>query len=71
LFLLAAMLGAAVWPGIITLAYVSHAAWDFAHHNRMRLPLVRIPRWYVPWCAIIDIIIGAGLIVVWRTRGVI
>jgi hypothetical protein len=71
LFLSAAMLGLALWPGIIALAYLGHAVWDFAHHNRMRLSLVQIPSWYVPWCAIIDVIIGVGLIVVWRIYGVI
>lgn len=71
LFLLAGVLGVAYWPGIIALAYLCHAAWDFAHHNRAHLSLVRIPSWYVPWCAIIDIIIGLGLIVVWRLNGVL
>jgi len=71
LFLLAAMLGLAVWPGIVALAYLGHAAWDFAHHNRMGLPLVKIPSWYVPWCVIIDVIFGIGLIIVWRIQGVI
>ena len=73
LFMLAAMLGIALWPGIIALAYFAHAAWDFAHHksNRTRLPLVEIPSWYVPWCVVIDVIIGVGLLVLWRTSGVI
>jgi hypothetical protein len=73
LFMLAAMLGIALWPGIIALAYFAHAAWDFAHHNanRMRLALVEIPSWYVPWCVVIDVIIGAGSLVLWRANGVI
>jgi hypothetical protein len=73
LFMLAAMLGVAVWPGIIAIAYFAHAAWDFAHHNRSRthFSLVRIPSWYVPWCVVIDVIIGLGLIVIWRVHGVI
>lgn len=71
LFLLAALVGFAVWPGIIALAYVSHAVWDVAHHNRLHLSLVRIPAWYVPWCAIIDVVVGIGLFVIWRFHGVI
>ncbi len=73
LFMLAAMLGVAVWPGLIAIAYFAHAGWDFAHHNRSRthFSLVRIPSWYVPWCGIIDVIIGFGLIVLWRMHGII
>ena len=71
LFMLAAMLGIAVWPGIVALAYFAHAGWDFLHHNRLNLSLVRIPSWYVTWCVIIDVIVGAGLIVFWRAHGII
>jgi hypothetical protein len=71
LFLLAALIGIALWPGVIVIAYFAHALWDTAHHNRLRLSLVAIPTWYVPWCVVIDIIIGAGLIAIWRTNGVL
>jgi hypothetical protein len=70
-FLFAAVLGIALWPGIIAVAYIGHAAWDFAHHNGIRLPLVRVPGWYVPWCAAVDGVIGLGLIVMWRVHGLI
>jgi hypothetical protein len=53
------------------LAYFAHALWDFAHHNRSRLPLVSIPQWYVPRCVVIDVIIGAGLLVIWRSDGLL
>jgi hypothetical protein len=71
LFMLAAISGIAIWPGIVALAYFAHAGWDFLHHNRLNLWLVRIPSWYVPWCVIIDVIVGAGLIVFWRAHGII
>ena len=43
LFALAGVLGLLLWPILLPLAYFAHAAWDFAHHNRLRLPLVAIP----------------------------
>jgi hypothetical protein len=49
----------------------AHGLWDFAHHNRANLRLVSIPQWYIPWCVIIDCIVGIGLIVIWRWNGVL
>jgi hypothetical protein len=71
LFALAGLLGLLAWPVLIPIAYFAHALWDFAHHNRWRLPLVAIPAWYVPWCVVIDVIVGAGLLVLWRRYGLI
>jgi hypothetical protein len=71
LFAASALLGLLVWPLLLPMAYFAHACWDFAHHNRARLSLVAIPQWYVPWCAVIDLIIGAGLVVLWRSQGLI
>jgi hypothetical protein len=71
LFAVAGLLGLLVWPVLIPIAYFAHAAWDFAHHNRWRMPLVSIPKWYVPWCVVIDVIVGAGLLVIWRGYGLI
>ena len=71
LFALSAVLGLLLWPLLLPLAYLAHACWDLAHHNRARLSLVAIPQWYVPWCIVIDVIIGAGLLVLWRFHGLI
>ena len=71
LFALAGLLGLLVWPAVLPIAYFAHAVWDFAHHNRLQLPLVAIPAWYVPWCVVIDVIVGAGLLVIWRNQGLI
>jgi hypothetical protein len=71
LFALAALLGLLLWPLLLPLAYFAHACWDLAHHNRARLSLVAIPQWYVPWCVVIDVIVGAGLLVIWRAHGLI
>jgi hypothetical protein len=71
LFAVSGLLGLLYWPILLPLAYFGHAAWDLAHHNRSRLSLVSIPQWYVPWCIVIDVIIGVGLLVIWRSDGLI
>jgi hypothetical protein len=71
LFAVAALLGLLYWALLLPLAYFAHALWDLAHHNRSRLPLVTIPRWYVPWCVVIDVIIGVGLLVIWHLHNII
>ena len=71
LFSVCALFGLLLWPILLPLAYFGHALWDLAHHNRWRLPLVSIPQWYVPWCVIIDVIIGVGLLIIWRSDGLI
>ncbi|MBJ7441712.1 MAG: hypothetical protein JHD35_22205 [Sphingopyxis sp.] len=70
-FAIAGLLGLLYWPVLLPLAYFGHAGWDLAHHNRWRLPLVAIPQWYVPWCVIIDVIVGTGLLIIWRGDGLL
>jgi hypothetical protein len=45
LFALSGVLGLLLWPVLLPIACLTHSAWDFAHHNRWRLPLVAIPTW--------------------------
>lgn len=71
LFALAALLGLTMSPIILPVAYAAHALWDFAHHNRSNLRLVAVPQWYVPWCASIDILIAAGLCLIWLHTGIL
>jgi hypothetical protein len=71
LFAVSALLGLLLWPVLLPIAYLAHACWDVAHHNRARLSLVAIPQWYVPWCVVIDVIVGAGLLVLWLGHGLI
>ena len=71
LFTLAGLLGLLLWPILLPLAYFGHALWDLAHHNKSRLSLVSIPQWYVPWCVVIDVIIGAGLLATWTAHGIL
>lgn len=70
-FAVAGLLGLLCWPLLLPLAYFGHAGWDLAHHRRLRLPLVAIPQWYVPWCVVIDVIVGAGLLIIWRIDNLI
>jgi hypothetical protein len=71
LFAVAGLVGLLAWPVLLPLAYFAHALWDLAHHNRANFSLVAIPRWYVPWCVVIDVIIGAGLLLIWSSDGLI
>lgn len=71
MFAIAGLVGLLIWPLLLPLAYLGHALWDLAHHNRSRLSLVKIPQWYVPWCIIIDVIVGIGLLVIWTHTGVL
>lgn len=71
LFVIAALLGMGVSPWFLPGAYLAHGLWDFAHHNEAKLRLVSIPQWYIPWCVIIDCIVGFGLIAVWNWNGVL
>ena len=71
IFAVSGLLGLLLWPILLPLAYFAHALWDLAHHNRLRLSLVAIPQWYVPWCVVIDLIIGAGLFVIWTDAGIL
>jgi len=71
IFAVVALVGLTAVPILLPLAYFGHALWDFAHHNKSRLSLVSIPQWYVPWCVVIDVIVGAGLLVIWRLDGLI
>lgn len=68
-FGLAALFGLMLNPWFLPAAYASHGLWDIAHHNRAQLRLVAIPQWYVSFCAIIDLLIAAGLIAIWRHTG--
>ena len=50
-------------PILLPIGYLAHAVWDWLHHT----PLfeVEMPRWYVPACVIVDVIVGLGLWVIW------
>ena len=62
-------------PGWLPAGHAAHALWDLAHHrtrhgarHRPRLD-VRMPRWYVPFCTVVDAVAGAGIALIWWARG--
>lgn len=71
LFAFAALLGLGISPWFIPAAFLADGLWDFAHHNSVNSRLVSIPQWYIPWCVIIDVIVGLVLIVIWQWNGVL
>jgi hypothetical protein len=70
-FAVVGLLGLLWLPVLLPLAYFAHALWDLAHHNRSGLSLVAVPRWYVPWCVVIDAIVGIGLLLIWNVNGLL
>ena len=68
-FTAAALGGAMSWPVWIAVALGAHGVWDWAHH-RERVP-TRMPRWYVPFCAVFDWVYAAGLLGIWWKGGVL
>ena len=57
LFATAGFLGFLLWPILLPVA----RDWS----------LVAIPTWYVPWCVVIDVIVGAGLLWMWMAHGLL
>jgi hypothetical protein len=68
-FTAAALAAVLSWPAWVAVAWAAHGLWDWAHH-RERVP-TRMPRWYVPFCAVYDLIYAAGLLGIWWIRGVL
>jgi hypothetical protein len=50
-------------PMLLPLGYIGHAVWDFLHHTPVFN--VKMPKWYVPACVVVDVIVGLGLWAVW------
>ena len=63
----AALATVSLWPAWTAIAIAAHGVWDWAHHHE-RVP-TRMPRWYVPFCAIYDWIYAAGLLGIWWRAG--
>ena len=59
LFGVMALLGAIWSPYMFVGALFLHGVWDFIHHNG--LFGAKVPRWYIPFCVVIDWIAAAGL----------
>jgi hypothetical protein len=63
LFGTAAVVGLVFWPLGIPIAILLHAGWDWAHHSPGFG--ASVPRWYIPFCVVIDVFVGACLLVVY------
>lgn len=57
-----ALLGLWITPWAVPAAVALHGVWDLAHHRHVT---TAIPRWYVPFCAIYDVVFALGLAVAW------
>jgi hypothetical protein len=62
-FSAAAWLGINGYPSFIIVALALHGLWDLMHHNLID---TEIPRWYIPFCAVVDWIMAASLFVIWN-----
>lgn len=59
----AAWLGINGYPSLIILALAMHGFWDLLHHNLID---TQMPRWYIPFCAVVDWIMAASLFAIWN-----
>lgn len=51
-------------PLALPLGLAAHAAWDILHHNgAFGAP---VPRWYIPSCAVFDLLAAAFLLLLYR-----
>jgi hypothetical protein len=58
----AAWLGLNGYPMVIVVALAAHGFWDLLHRN---LITTDVPRWYIPFCAMFDWVMAAGLFLIW------
>lgn len=61
-FAAAAWLGINGVPQAILAVLVLHGIWDLLHH---RMIDTEVPRWYVPFCAVVDWVMAASLLMIW------
>lgn len=62
LFSAAAWIGINGYPSFIIVALALHGLWDLLHHNLID---TEIPRWYIPFCAVVDWVMAASLFAIW------
>jgi len=62
-FTVFAMFTLSTAPVWLVAGYFAHGVWDAIHHS----PLfdTQFPRWYIPACAIYDLIVGAAIWIIW------
>ena len=62
-FVVFASVSATLAPSLLPLGYIAHGLWDAAHRPH-GLDLA-MPRGYVPFCAVYDVLAGLGLWLIW------
>jgi len=62
-FSTAAMIYNPMW---LPAGYIAHGVWDFLHHTPVFK--VKMPIWYIPFCAAYDVLAGVGIWIVWWLR---
>lgn len=67
LFGAAAVLGILWHWAALPVGLALHAGWDLLHHNSHRL--ARIPKWYVPFCVVYDLLAAGFLIFLYGVMG--
>ena len=67
LFGAAAVLGILWHWAALPLGLTLHAGWDLMHHNSHRL--ARIPKWYVPFCVVYDLLAAGFLVLLYGVFG--
>lgn len=53
-------------PLWLPVGYIAHGIWDWLHH----LPpfKLKMPNWYIPFCAAYDILAGVGIWLIWTLQ---
>ncbi len=63
-FVAMGIFGLWISPWVLVIGLFLHGLWDIAHHNSSS-KLVKIPQWYIPFCATYDWVIGIYLILIY------
>ena len=63
-FAVLALGGLVISPWIIPVGLAGHAVWDMLHHRKSHY-LTDVPKWYVPFCIVIDVILASVLAISW------
>lgn len=67
-YTLVALLGITLTRWLIPFGLIAHSLWDLAHRRR-RAALTDVPHWYVPFCAVVDLVYATTLLAIWFARG--
>ncbi|MBW3663354.1 MAG: hypothetical protein KY469_09670 [Actinobacteria bacterium] len=50
---------------LLAVGLAAHGVWDIAHHPRHGMT-THLPRWYPPMCAVYDVVVAVGIVVLAR-----